>query len=50
MTPDERQLLLYVARWLANHLDERAAELGTTDNLAAEIRRLIERIRPQSPR
>lgn len=47
MTDDERQLLLHVARWVAQHLEDKASELDDTDNWALEIRRLIEKIRPQ---
>ena len=47
MTDDERRLLLHLARWVAGHLEEKAAELNTTDNLAVEIRQLVDRIRPQ---
>ncbi len=46
MTDAERSLLLYAARWITEHLDEQAAELGTTNNLADEMRKLIEKIRP----
>ena len=47
MTEDERKLLLYVSRWLAEHLEEHASELGITNNLAGEIRKLIEATRPK---
>lgn len=47
MTDDERRLLLCLARWVAEHLEEKAADLNTTDNLVVEIRRLVDRVRPQ---
>ncbi len=47
MTDDERRLLLLVSRWIAENLEERADEQGRTDNLASEMRQLIEKIRPK---
>ncbi len=47
MTEDERRLLLYVSRWLAEHLEERTADQNTTNNLAVEIRKLVEAVRPK---
>ena len=47
MTEDERRLLLMVARAVAEQHEEAAANLGTTSNLAGEIRKLVENIRPK---
>lgn len=47
MTEDERRLLLYVSRWLAENLEEQAGKRGATDNLAVEIRKLVEKVRPK---
>jgi hypothetical protein len=47
MTPDEKALLLAVARCVAQHEEEAAEKLGDTSNFAKEIRRLIDAVRPK---
>lgn len=44
MTNDERQLLIYVASSVAESLSESSAKRGTTNNLADEMRKLIDKI------
>ena len=44
MTNDERQLLIYVASSVAESLSESSAKRGTTNNLADEMRKLINKI------
>ena len=45
MTPDERQLLLELARWVAEQEDNIARERGTTSNWSPRMKKLIENIR-----
>jgi len=45
MTPDERALLLSIARWVAEQEDDKAQKRNTTSNWADDIRRLIDAIR-----
>jgi Trp operon repressor len=45
MTEDERTLLLYVAQAVAEDLDHKASQRNTTNNLAANMHRLIQAIR-----
>lgn len=44
MTNDERQLLIYAASSVAERLSENAQNRGTTNNLADEMRKLINKI------
>ena len=44
MTDEERRLLILVSSGLAEFLADRASDRGTTNNLAEEIRRLIDSI------
>jgi hypothetical protein len=48
MTPDEKALLLEVARWVVEQEDKIAEKLETTSPWSAELRRLIEAVRPNS--
>ena len=43
MTDDERKLLIYTATYLAESLRESAASRGTTNNLAEEMYKLIDK-------
>ena len=44
MTPDERELLFWIAKWLA-HTDEGAAKtLGVTSTLGPKLRELMANI------
>lgn len=45
MTDDERQLLLHVARWVADQEEKEGDKQGGSP-WAVEIRRLVELIRP----
>ncbi len=44
MTNDERQLLIYAASSVAERLSEDSAKRGTTNNLADEMRKVIDKI------
>ena len=48
MTDEERRLLLYVARWVAEQEEAAAVEIDTTSNLAEEIRNLVQKILERS--
>jgi len=45
MTPDERALLLSIARWVAEQEDTEAEKRNSTSNWADEMRRLIDLVR-----
>ena len=49
MTRDERRLLIFTASGLAELLAERAADRGTTSNLAEQMYTLINRIQDETP-
>lgn len=48
MTADERSLLLHIARWVIEKESADAEKLGTTSNVADEMKRLVEEIRQKS--
>lgn len=47
MSPYERELLLETARAIAELLENNAEKLGTSNNHAEVIRKLIDKVRPK---